>query len=162
MCSLVHSSADTSQPSCHVTRWSYVDMSTPPQVSFLPQPTTTLLSSSNHNSQPKLRPDSQSFFNVNNSSFPFSLDTRHRIAHAIQGGWANSTLRRYTGTIKQFLRFCDEEHIPEHLRFPVDEFVLCAFAASSFKRHAGGTPRSLITALKAWHVTHNVEWKGSA
>ena len=57
--------------------------------------------------------------------------------------------------------FCDEEHVPEHLRFPADEFVLCAFAASSFKKHAGGTPRSRITALKAWHAAHNVEWRGS-
>lgn len=81
---------------------------------------------------------------------------------AIQGSWAESTLKRYSGTIKQFIRFCDSERIPEHLRFPADEFVLCAFAASSFGRHAGGTPRSRLSALKVWHATHNVEWKGSS
>ena len=46
--------------------------------------------------------------------------------------------------------------------FPADEFVLCTFMASSFGRHAGGTPRSRLSALKAWHATHNIEWKGSS
>jgi hypothetical protein len=80
----------------------------------------------------------------------------------IQSGWASTTVKCYSGSIRQFIRFCDSESIPEHLRFPADKFVLCAFAASSLGRHGGGTPRSHISALKAWHVTHNIEWKGSA
>jgi hypothetical protein len=79
----------------------------------------------------------------------------------IRGGWAVTTLSRYTGAIKQFIRFCDAERIPEHLQFPADEFVLCAFAALSFGRHTGATPRARLSALKAWHLAHNVEWKGS-
>jgi hypothetical protein len=106
-------------------------------------------------------PNPTSFFNVQNDSLLLSTHTKDHVTRAIQGGWAESTLKRYTGTIKQFIRFCDTEHVPEHLRFPADEFVLCAFAASSFGRHAGGTPRSRMTALKAWHAAHNVEWKGS-
>jgi hypothetical protein len=106
--------------------------------------------------------DPHSFFNVHNDSLLLSPQAKNHVTQAIQGGWANSTIKRYSGTIKQFIRFCDAERVPEHLRFPADEFVLCAFAASSFGKHAGGTPRSRLSALKAWHLAHNVEWKGSS
>lgn len=115
-----------------------------------------------HNDLPNPLNNQHSFFNIRNNTLPFSAQTRNHVSRAIQGGWAESTLRRYSGSIKQYIRFCDAERVPEHLRFPADEFVLCAFAASSFGRHAGGTPRSRISALKAWHVAHNEEWKGSA
>jgi hypothetical protein len=103
-----------------------------------------------------------SFFDVRDDSLLLSSQAKNHVTQAIQNGWADSTLKRYAGSIKQFLRFCDAEHVPPHLRFPADEFVLCAFAASSCGRHAGGTPRSRLSALKAWHVAHNVKWNGSA
>ena len=109
-----------------------------------------------------LPPNSHSFFNVHNDSLLLSLQARTQITQAIQNGWANSTLKRYSGAIKQFILFCDTERVPEHLRFPADEFVLCAFAASSFGKHAGGTPRNRLSALKAWHAAHNVKWNRSA
>jgi hypothetical protein len=108
------------------------------------------------------RPDAQSFFDIRDATATFSSHATNHVTQALQSAWADSTLKRYTGAIKQYILFCDAERIPQHLRFPADEFVLCAFAASSFRRHAGGTPRSRISALKAWHITHNVEWKGSS
>lgn len=127
------------------------------QQPFSCHPTTT---SPNSQSDSSVSPPNP-FFNVRNDSLFLSSQARNDVTRAIQGGWATSTLKRYTGTIKQFIRFCDTERVPESLRFPADEFVLCAFAASSFGKHAGGTPRSRLSALKAWHLTHNVEWKGS-
>jgi hypothetical protein len=108
------------------------------------------------------RPVNYPLFNVHNNSILLSSQAKDHVTQAIQSGWADSTLKRYSGSIKQFIRFCDAERVPEHLRFPADEFVLCAFAASSFGKHAGGTPRSRLSALKAWHTTHNVKWNGSA
>jgi hypothetical protein len=104
----------------------------------------------------------RSFFSVDNTTSSLSERARCHVNQAIQNGWADSTVKRYSGTIKQFMRFCDAERVPAHLRFPADEFLLCAFAASSLGIHAGGTPRSRLSALKAWHTAHNVEWKGSA
>ena len=101
-------------------------------------------------------------FNVADSSTLLSSQSRNHVAEAIQGGWATSTLRRYSGAVDQFIRFCDMEGIPDHLRFPADEFVLCAFAASSIRKHSVNTPRNRLSALKAWHVVHNMEWKGSS
>lgn len=115
-----------------------------------------------HTSLPNSLSGPHSFFNVHNSSLLLSSHAKDQVSRAIQKSWANSTLKRYSGAIKQFIRFCEAEGVPERLRFPADEFVLCAFAASSFGRHAGGTPRSRLSALKAWHAAHNVKWNGSA
>jgi hypothetical protein len=107
-------------------------------------------------------PPANPFFDVRNDTLLLSDQAKNNVSRAVQNSWATSTIKRYTGAIKQYISFCDAERIPERLRFPADEFVLCAFAASSFGRHAGGTPRSRLSALKAWHLTQNVEWKGSA
>ena len=76
--------------------------------------------------------------------------------------WAKSAVKRYSSSIRQYIRFCDMEGIPEHLRFPADEFVLCAFTASSAGIYARSTPRNQLSALKAWHVAHNLSWNGSS
>jgi hypothetical protein len=103
-----------------------------------------------------------SFFHVNDTSNLLSPQSRNYVTHAIQNGWAKSTVKRYSGAIDQYIRFCDDESIPDHLRFPADEFVLCAFAASSAGIHARTTPRNRLSALKAWHLAHNLEWRGSS
>lgn len=84
------------------------------------------------------------------------------VNQAIQGSWAESTIKHYTGSIKHFICFCDSKQVLDSLHFPTDKFVLCAFIASSLGRHAGNTSHSHISALKAWHITHNMEWKGSS
>ena len=103
-----------------------------------------------------------SFFDVENNSSLLSPHSRHRVTKAIRNGWAKSTVKRYSSSIKQYIRFCDMEAIPEHLRFPADEFVLCAFAASSAGVYARSTPRNQLSALKAWHIAHNLSWNGSS
>ena len=106
--------------------------------------------------------DVHPFFDINGDAHLFSSHSRQRVSRAILNGWAGSTVKRYSGSIRQFIRFCDAEGIPENMRFPADEFVLCAFAASSAGIHAGSTPRARLSALKAWHIAHNIQWKGSA
>ena len=137
----------------------------PTPVLTLPPSTTSLfhphLEPSIPHSQTLLTPQSNPFFNINDDSLLLSQQARSQVSQAIQCSWADATIRRYSGAIKQFICFCDTERVPEHLRFPADEFILCAFATSSLQKHAGGTSRSRLTALKAWHTSHNVEWKGS-
>jgi hypothetical protein len=107
-------------------------------------------------------PDRRSFFNVVDGAHLLSPQSRSHVNQAIRGGWADSTIKRYSGAIEQYIRFCDDEGVPDHLRFPADEFILCAFAASSIRRHTKSTPSSRLSALKAWHIAHNMEWKGSS
>lgn len=99
-----------------------------------------------------------------NTSYPshrFSERIKHLIQHAISHAWATSTTNKYSNTIRLFHKFCDLENIPNHLRFPADEFVLCAFAASGAGISSFRTIRGKIAALKAWHHRHDTEWKGS-
>jgi hypothetical protein len=116
-------------------------------------------------SHPRPLPSSvnqRSFFTINDSTNLLSPHSKRHVTRAIQSGWADSTVKRYSGAIDQFIRFCDSEGVPDHLRFPADEFVLCAFAASSVGIHARTTPQNRLSALKAWHLAHNIEWKGSS
>lgn len=106
--------------------------------------------------------DQRPFFDIHSGTLPCSPRSKHHISRAIRNGWAQSTVKRYSGSIDQFIRFCDAEGVPDHLRFPADEFVLCAFAASSVGIHSRSTPRNRLAALKAWHIAHNMEWKGSS
>jgi hypothetical protein len=155
MRSLTHSSAGVTSPTTVVTCQHIVPV--------IPHPRPIPCQPSVTPGRPGLVPqaDPHAFFDVHNDSLVLSSQAKDHVTQAIQGSWASSTLKRYTGAIRQFILFCDTENVPAHLRFPSDEFVLCAFAASSLGRHAGGTPRSRLSALKAWHAAHNVEWKGS-
>jgi hypothetical protein len=70
-------------------------------------------------------------------------------------------MKQYTSTIQQFIDFCDAEQIPKALHFSADKFILCAFVASSIGRNSGGTPHVRLSAIKAWHIAHKMDWKGS-
>ncbi|KAJ7508098.1 hypothetical protein B0H11DRAFT_1611159, partial [Mycena galericulata] len=84
------------------------------------------------------------------------------VQHALEHGWAESTLKNYGGVVDRFLDFCSVEGVPKKFQLPADEFVLCAFAASSAGVHAGSIARNNIAALKAWRNAQNFEWKGSS
>ncbi|KAJ7061776.1 hypothetical protein C8F01DRAFT_1286843 [Mycena amicta] len=93
-------------------------------------------------------PQSENPIQLSNSSL-------RKLRNALHHGWATSTATNYGYAVDRFLRFCDAENIPSHLRLPTDEFVLCAFAASGAGIHAGSTARNNIAALKAWHIAQN-------
>lgn len=147
----IPSSSPPPSPTLHTLQNTHARAPGPPepQVAHLPQITVPF---------PNRRP----FFDVGSQTPLLSSQSRAHITEAIQSGWADSTMKRYSGAIDQFIRFCDEEGVPNHLRFPADEFVLCAFAASSVRKHSRSTPRNRLSALKAWHIAHNMEWKGSS
>jgi len=90
-----------------------------------------------------------------------SCSTLSKLDDAISNSLASSTQRGYSSSIRQFLAFCDSECVPQSLRLPADEFILCAFAAQSVRRHSGSTAAKRIAALKAWHASNNVCWNGS-
>lgn len=91
-----------------------------------------------------------------------SQATLNSIDRTLQHGWADPTLANYGNAVDRFLAFCESEGVPHNFQLPADEFVLCAFAASSAGIHAGSTARNNMAALKAWHVAQNAEWNGGA
>jgi hypothetical protein len=135
-----------------------------PPVASSTTPSSTLRDQALHCLDHPLTPPSVRHFLPNDNAGPHYLSprTRAQVTRAIKNGWAKATVKRYSSSVELFLRFCDEESVPEHLRFPADEFVLCAFAASSLGRHARSTVSGRLSGLKAWHFAHNMEWKGSS
>jgi len=106
------------------------------------------------NLNPNLKP--------NPSKLPFSKSTINSILHTLKNTWSPSTFSAYSRSINLFISFCDKEKIPIRARLPANEYLLCAFAASKAGHLSGKTIQNHLTALKAWHHIHNVEWKGSA
>nr|GAT53151.1 predicted protein [Mycena chlorophos] len=93
---------------------------------------------------------------------PFLGATRleRQIQSVLERGWASGTVDNYGSSVTRFREFCRREHIPRSLQLPAHEFVLCAFAASSARVHAGTTARKNISALKAWHIVNDQPWLG--
>jgi hypothetical protein len=89
-----------------------------------------------------------------------SKDVVNSILHSLKNTWSPSTFSAYSRSIKFFTSFCNTQKIPAKTRFPASEFLLCAFAASKAGHLSGKTIQNHLTALKAWHHIHNVEWKG--
>ena len=89
-----------------------------------------------------------------------SAKTLSLLDKSLQNSLSASTISGYSLALARFLSFCNLENIPSELRFPANEFVLCAFAASNAGQISGDTVCKYISALKAWHILHNVDWKG--
>jgi hypothetical protein len=89
-----------------------------------------------------------------------SAKTLNLLDKTLQNSLSASTISGYSLALTRFLKFCNLENIPLELRFPANEFVLCAFAASNAGQVSGNTVCKYISALKAWHILHDVDWKG--
>jgi hypothetical protein len=92
--------------------------------------------------------------------FPLSHRATEHVHYALHHAWADSTIRKYTSSIKQFHIFCDREGVPHEYRLPASEFLLCSFAASDAGVLSGNTAQNRISAVRAWHITSNVHWHG--
>ncbi|KIJ28511.1 hypothetical protein M422DRAFT_189647 [Sphaerobolus stellatus SS14] len=97
------------------------------------------------------------------TSIPCSLspETKLKLQDALDNSLAPSTTCSYRHAVRRFIAFCDKEKIPSHLRWPADEFVLCAFAASHTGRLTGGTVKGYLAGIRAWHIAHNAPYQGS-
>jgi hypothetical protein len=98
---------------------------------------------------------------MTNSSRTLSQGAVKLVAHTLHHSLSRSTRKAYSHSIDLFNTFCDKENIPLQLRLPASELLLCAFAASNAGISSGNTVRNHISALKAWHYIHDVEWRGS-
>ena len=105
-----------------------------------------------------LEPPSPAF---NTPAHRFSAVVQNALSQTLTNAWADSTLSGYSRHVHHFLGFCKQERVPAHLRFPADEFILCAYAASDASKISANMIQNRITGLKAWHNAHNAPWNGS-
>ncbi|KAJ7364543.1 hypothetical protein DFH08DRAFT_681522 [Mycena albidolilacea] len=91
---------------------------------------------------------------------PLKADAKAKIQHALEHAWADSTIEKYGQSLEAYQQFCDAQEVPAPHRLPASEELLCAFAAARVGEIAGGTARSAVAAVKAWHIIHDAPWKG--
>ena len=82
------------------------------------------------------------------------------VAHILEKAWAPATRRRYDISVKDFLRFCEDQRIPSLRQLPADEMLLASYAASLAGSISGASIQNRIAAVRAWHIRHNASWNG--
>lgn len=110
---------------------------------------------SDASSTPSLFPSALS----NDQSLPTSITTR--AVAAFTQSLAKGTVINYRSAIKNFSLFCDKHSVRLDKRFPTDEALLCAFAASMASTHSGSSISGTMSGLKTWHTLHHQQWLGS-
>ncbi|KIJ28962.1 hypothetical protein M422DRAFT_189113 [Sphaerobolus stellatus SS14] len=86
---------------------------------------------------------------------PLSPETKLKLQDALDNSLGPSMTCSYRYAVHLFIAFFEKEKIPSHLRWPADEFVLCAFAASHTGCLTGGTVKGYLAGIRALHITHN-------
>ncbi|KII83079.1 hypothetical protein PLICRDRAFT_119867 [Plicaturopsis crispa FD-325 SS-3] len=100
---------------------------------------------------------------VRGTRFETALPTRvlEHTRSVIESSWAASTLSKHKSGLASFHRWCDSYAVPPDRRLPADEPLLCAFAASFAGRQQRTTVQNALSAVRAWHITHDQPWHGS-
>jgi hypothetical protein len=94
------------------------------------------------------------------NDFQLSWQASEKVYYALNHAWADSTIRKYSNSVKQFHNFCDCEGVPHEYHLPAAEFLLCSFAASDVGILSGHTVQNCISAVRVWHVACNAPWLG--
>jgi hypothetical protein len=93
-------------------------------------------------------------------SFTTPHALRQKVDLAVASAWAPSTRRLYNSAVLRFLQFCDGLGVPVASRLPAEEDILCAYAASLMGSRSGSSIKNDISGLRAWHLYHNMPFKG--
>ncbi|KAK7054045.1 hypothetical protein R3P38DRAFT_3254596 [Favolaschia claudopus] len=71
-----------------------------------------------------------------------------------------NTQSTYAAGLLRFHQFCDRHEIPERARMPGSYFLLAAFIADLVGSVDGGTVKSWMSGIKAWHDVNGAPWEG--
>jgi hypothetical protein len=74
--------------------------------------------------------------------------------------YAPNTHESYMAGLKRFTQYCDLHEIPERTRMPTPYYLLAAFITAHVGQVGGGTVKSWMSGLKAWHDIHGAHWEG--
>ena len=88
---------------------------------------------------------------------PLLVDAAYQVVH---DAIAPSTKTTYAAGILRFHQFCDSWCINDEAQMPASPILLAAFVGQCSGHYAGGTVRSWLSGIWAWHLTHNAEWHG--
>ncbi|KAJ6596278.1 DNA breaking-rejoining enzyme, partial [Mycena vulgaris] len=77
---------------------------------------------------------------------------------AITASSAGPTQSNYAAGILRFHQFCDTHSISEYARMPASHLLLAAFIANHTGKVGGGTVKSWMSGIKAWHDVNGAPW----
>ena len=135
-------------------------------------PMTTLSRTSKLLNSSHLRPPVTAVHRLSSWSTPHALRQRHLselqlspsladMAYTtVQNAFAPSTKSTYAAGVLRFNEFCDAWNVSEEARMPASPTLLAAFVGQVRGRYAGGTVRTWLSGIRAWHVMHHAEWHG--
>jgi hypothetical protein len=79
---------------------------------------------------------------------------------SIAGALAISSKSTYAAGLLRFNQFCDKWQISEGSRMPASYALLCAFIGNHKGLTSGGTIRSWLSGIRAWHLINHAPWFG--
>ncbi|KAJ7128426.1 hypothetical protein C8R44DRAFT_549351, partial [Mycena epipterygia] len=79
---------------------------------------------------------------------------------ALFASFAGPTQSNYAADLLRFHQFCDTHSISERARMPASNFLLAAFIANHVGSVSGGTVKSWMSGIKAWHDLNGAPWEG--
>ncbi|KAF7319239.1 hypothetical protein HMN09_00261300 [Mycena chlorophos] len=85
-----------------------------------------------------------------------------KIIAALHDAFAPGTHDTHASGLLRFHQFCDKLGIDEHTRMPASTELLTAFAAEHIGEVGGGTVKSWLSAVHAWHDVAGAPWHGEA
>ena len=119
-----------------------------------------------------LRPPVTAVHRLSSWSTPYAFRQRHLseselspslvdMAYTtVQNAFAPSTKSTYAAGVLRFNEFCDAWDVSEDARMPASPTLLAAFVGQVRGRYAGGTIKTWLSGIRAWHVIHQAEWHG--
>lgn len=90
----------------------------------------------------------------------FSPEVVEKTYAIIFGAFAEPTQATYAAGLLRFHQFGDAHSIPERARMPASHFLLAAFIAHHVGTVGGGTVKSWMSGIKAWHDVNGAPWEG--
>jgi integrase len=78
-----------------------------------------------------------------------------KVTSTIRRAWAKNTLKKYSGSIERYKRFCASRNFDPTVCFPASEATLCAFAADAAGSRAASTIKNDLAGVRAWHIVND-------
>ncbi|KAF7368677.1 hypothetical protein MVEN_00192000 [Mycena venus] len=110
--------------------------------------------------QDRLRLWSSPFSRDHDAEFRKQLpqDVVDKTYAALFGALAPDTQENYAAGLLRFHQFCDKFEISERAQMPASHFLLAAFIAQHVGTVGGGTVKSWMSGIKAWHDLNGAAW----
>ncbi|KAJ7466051.1 hypothetical protein FB451DRAFT_1402456 [Mycena latifolia] len=87
-------------------------------------------------------------------------DVVNKTYAALFASFAPETHSNYAAGLLRFHQFCDLHEISERARMPASHTLLAAFISQHVGSVGGGTVKSWMSGIKAWHDINGVPWEG--